>query len=138
MVSLDMAAVRAAVAQGKELSESAMTAEAWFFREGNTTPLFKSPCRVKKPKPSSFDAGNQTNWSTKRDLVIQVPLSVSPDIIQAGLIIQVHVPDGGVMDGDPAIYNINFTVQSQLDSQFAAARNINVVSEILKTPRIVP
>lgn len=136
MVS-NIEAVRAAVEEAKVLAAEFHTATANFYEDGNTTPVFANvPVRVKKPRPSSFDAGNQTEWSTKRAIVIKAPMDLTPygtpTIIRRGLIVQVSSPDG-----DPTINGINFIVQSALTSQFAAEREISVSTEINSTPRIV-
>lgn len=124
-------AIRDAIVQAKALALEFATGTASFYEDGNTTPVLVCPCRVKKPKPSSFDAGNQTEWATKRDLIIKIPQNATTGIVRRGLIVQVSTPDG-----DPSINLINFRVQSALDSQFSAERSINVVSEINETPRI--
>jgi len=125
-------AVRAAIEQAKVIAAEFHTGTASFYEDGNPVPVLVCPCRVKKPKPSSFDAGNQTEWSTKRLPIIKIAQN-QPDIdlIRKGLIVQVSTPDG-----DPTINLINFVVQSALDSQFSAERNISVATEIMKTDRI--
>lgn len=126
--------IRAAVERAKPIAEEFQTGTASFFEVGNTTPLFTTTCRMKKPKPSSFDAGNQSEWSTKRLSVIKIPLVIpGVDVIKKGLIVQISTPDG-----DPSINNINFVVQSALTSQFAAEREVSLATEITKTPRIEP
>lgn len=124
-------AVRAAVERAKVIAAEFQTGTAKFYVNGNTNPIFTCTCRVRKPKPSAFDAGNQTEWATKRGLVIKVPLVVATEVIQKGLIVQISTPDG-----DPTINHINFVVQSSLVSQFAAEREVTVVTEVNETPRI--
>lgn len=126
-----VAAVRAAVETAKPLAEAFQTGTVKFYEDGNTTPLLTTTCRVKKPRPSAFDASNQTAWGTKRALVIKIPLDATTGIVRKGLIAQVST-----LDGDPTINHINFIVQSALDSQFAAERNIAVSTEVNETPRI--
>ena len=125
-------AVRAAVADAKVLAAEFHTAEAKFFEKGNTTPVLITTGRLKKPKPSSFDAGNQTEWSTKRGVVLKVPQDATTGIIRRGLIVQLSTPDG-----DPTINHINFVVQSALNSQFSAEREVSLVTEINEAARIV-
>lgn len=137
-------AVRRAVERGKEIAAEFHTGTMNIFEDGNTVPIFKDvPCRIKKPKPSSFDAGNQTQWATKRILVAKVPQDLTqytthltaPDretVVRSGLIAQVSTPDG-----DPTINKINFTVQSALNGQFSAEREITLATEINPTTRIV-
>lgn len=125
-------AVRAAVVTAKGIAEEFRTGTARFYEDGNTTPVLECNCRVKKPKASAFDAGDQTRWATKRDVVIKIGQEQPGlDIIKPGLIVQVETPDG-----DPTINHINFIVQSSLDSQFSAERNVIVQSEVKETPRI--
>lgn len=131
MVS-NIEAVRAAIAQGKELAAEFRTGTAKFYEDGNPVPVLVTPCRIKKPKPSSFEAGNQTEWSTKRDLIIKIAQNATTGIVRRGLIVQVSTTDG-----DPTINKVNFVVQSALDSQFSAERSINVVTELNETQRIV-
>lgn len=123
--------VRAAVERAKVIALEFASGTATFYEDGNTAPIFSCPCRVKKPKSSSFDAGNQTEWTTKRELKIKIPQNATTGIVRRGLIVQVSTPDG-----DPTINHINFIVQSALDSQFSAERTINVSTEINETPRI--
>jgi len=130
MVS-NVAAVRAAIIEAQALAGEFQTAEMKLYEEGNATPILTTPCRVKKPKPSSFDAGNKTEWATKRMLMAKVPMDAATGIIRSGLIAQISTPDG-----DPTINHINFTVQSALTSQFAAEREISLVTEVQETPRI--
>lgn len=127
----NLEAIRAAVIQGKALAAEFRTGTAKFYENGNTTPVLVTDCRVRKPKPSSFDAGNQTEWATKRETIIKIPMDATTGVVKKGLIVQVSTPDG-----DPTINHINFTVQSSLGSQFSAERSVVVVSEIIETPRI--
>ncbi len=143
----NLSAIRAAVETAKGLAAEFHTASMNLFREGDDGEpviVFEAiPVRLKKPKPSSFDAGNQTEWATKRILIAKAPMDISPygpgntttaeTIIPLGLIAQVTTPDG-----DPTINGINFTVQSALTSQFAAEREITLTTEIRPTPRIEP
>lgn len=131
MVS-NLQAIRDAIEQGKALAGEFQSGEATFYKDGNTDPVFTTPCRVKKPRPSAFDAGGQTEWSTKRAMVIKVPMTATSGIINKGLIVQVSTPDG-----DPTINLINFVVQSSLSSQFSAEREVLVTTEVNETPRIV-
>ena len=127
-----LASVRDAVVQAKELAEAFQTGTASFYEDGNTTPVLVCPVRVKKPKSGVFEAGNQTEWSTKRTVALRVPMDSTDGIIRAGLIVQIETPDG-----DPTINLINFTVQSALKSSFAAEREVIVVTEVKERPRIV-
>lgn len=131
-MSSNLDAVRAAVIQGKALALEFMTATASFYEDGDTTPVFVSPCRVKKAKPSAFKAGNETEWSTARHLMISIPISATSGLVKKGLIVQV---DG--VDGDPTLNHVNFIVQSAIDSGFAATRNVVVKTEVVETPRVV-
>lgn len=128
----NLAAVRAAIVAAKIVAAEFHTGTASFYEDGNTTPVLVSPCRVKKAKPSAFDAGNQTRWGTKRDTIIKLPQNATTGVIKKGWIVQVSTPDG-----DPTINQINFTVLSAVDSQFSAERNVSVVTEVLPTPRII-
>lgn len=128
----ELAAVRAAVETAKPLAEAFQTGTASFYEQGDSTPVLVCSVRVKKPRPSSFDASNETEWSTKRYVVLKVPMSATSGIIRKGLIVQVSTPDG-----DPTINQINFTVQSALTSQFAAEREVTVATEVEPRPRIV-
>jgi len=130
MVS-NLQAVRDAIEQGKTLAAEFTTGTASFYEDGNTTPVFTTPCRVKKPRPSAFDAGGQTEWSTKRTMVVKVPMTATSGIIRKGLIVQISTPDG-----DPTINLINFVVQSSLGSQFSAEREVLVTTEVNATPRV--
>jgi len=130
MVS-NLQAVRDAIEQGKALAAEFTTGTASFYEDGNTTPVFTTPCRVKKPRPSAFDAGGQTEWSTKRTMVVKVPMTATSGIIRKGLIVQISTPDG-----DPTINLINFVVQSSLGSQFSAEREVLVTTEVNATPRV--
>jgi hypothetical protein len=125
--------VRAAVERAKVIAGEFQSGTASFYEPGNTTPLFVTTCRMKKPKPSSFEAGNQTEWSTKKLPVLKIPLEI-PGVttIRKGLIVQISTPDG-----DPSINAISFTVQSSLVGQFAAEREINLATEVNVTERIV-
>lgn len=127
-VNLD--AVRAAVEQAKVLAEEFQSGTAKFYEDGNPVPVVTTTCRVRKPKPSTFDAGNETRWATKREMLIKVPL-VGTESIRKGFIVQVSTPDG-----DPLINLVNFVVQSAFGSQFTAERAVVVVSEVIQTPRI--
>lgn len=127
--------IRAAVEKAKVIAEEFHTATASFYEDGNTTPVLVCTARYKKPKPSSFDAGNQTEWSTKRLSVLKVPLEFSAPytgfVITKGLIVQLETADG-----DPTLNKISFTVQSALTSQFAAEREVTLATEIRETQRI--
>lgn len=125
-------AVRAAVALAKVAAAEFHTGTAKFYRDGNPVPVLTTPCRVKKPRLAAFDAGNQTEWSTKRTIIIKIPQNASAGVIEQGLIVQVSTTDG-----DPSINFINFTVESALSSQFSAERNVTCVSQVVSTPRIV-
>ena len=125
-------AVRNAIEQAKVLAAEFQTGTAKFYEDGNPVPVLTCTIRMRKPKPSAFDAGNQTEWATKRGLVGKVPLTVATEIIQKGWICQVSTPDG-----DPTINHINFVVQSSLVSQFAAEREVTFVTEVNETPRVV-
>lgn len=128
----NLEAVRAAVELARGIASEFRSGTASFYEDGNTTPVLVANCRVKKPRPSAFDAGDQTRWATKVVTIIKIDRD-QPDIdlIRAGLIVQVSTPDG-----DPQINEVNFVVHSSLGSQFEAERNISVVSEMVKTPRI--
>ena len=126
----NLEAVRAAIQLAKGVSAEFQTGTAKFYEDGKVVPVLTTTCRVKKPKPSTFDAGNETMWATKRELIIKVPL-VGTHMIRKGLIMQVSTPDG-----DPKINLINFIVQSSMDSQFAAERSVVVVTETTPTPRV--
>jgi hypothetical protein len=128
--SANLLAIRAAIVQAKALAAEFQTGTIRFYEDGNTTPVLVTTCRVKKPKPSAFDAGNASVWSVKRDIVIKVPLE-GTEAIRKGLIAQVDTDDG-----DPMINLINFTVQSTLGSQFSAERSVVCVTEGSRTPRI--
>ena len=136
-------AVRNAVARGEELAAEFHSGTMNIFEANNTVPIFKNvPVRMKKPKPSSFDAGNQTQFATKRIVIAKAPKDLTPFtqhlaaskrevIVRTGLIAQVSTPDG-----DPTLNEINFTVQSAINSQFSAEREITLATEINKTKRI--
>ena len=125
-------AVREAIAIAKVIASEFHTGTAKFYRDGNVVPVYTVPCRVKKPRSAAFDGGNQTEWSTKRTITIKIPQNAITGVIEKGLIVQVTT-----IDGDPTINKINFTVESALDSQFSAERNIICVSQVVSTPRIV-
>lgn len=124
-------AVRKAVILAKVVASEFHTGTAKFYRDGNPVPVFTVPCRIKKPRMAAFDGGNQTEWSTKRTVVIKIPQNAISGVIEQGLIVQVTA-----IDGDPSINKINFTVESALDSQFSAERNVTCVSQVVSTPRI--
>jgi len=133
-------AVRQAVEQAKVIAAEFRTGTANFYKTGGTTPVFADvPVRVRKPKPSAFDAGNQTENAYKRGGKIKAPLDltayaasgVDPNVITKGLLVKISTPDG-----DPTINNIDFFVQSALTSQFAAEREIVYSTEVVKTARI--
>lgn len=109
-----------------------MTGTASFYEDGNTTPVFVSPCRVKKARPFAFKAGNESEWSTARHLTMSIPLTATSGVVKKGLIVQIS----GI-DGDPTISHVNFIVQSGIGSGFAATRTIVLKSEIVETPRVV-
>lgn len=133
MVS-NIQAIRNAIEQAKTIAAEFQTGTISFYEEGNATPVLTTTCRLRKPKPSAFDAGNQTEWATKRNLVARIPLDLAGDfVVRKGLIAQVSTPDG-----DPTLNKINFVVQSSLTSQFAAEREVTLVTEVTETPRIVP
>jgi len=125
-------AVRAAIATAKVIAAEFHTGTAKFYEDGNTTPVLVTTCRVKKPRPSPFDAGNATEWATKRTIILKVPQDATTGIIRKGLIVQVSTTDG-----DPSINHINFTVESQLDSQFSAERNVTCSTEGNEMARVV-
>ena len=129
--SRELAAVRGAVEQAKELAETFQTGTAKFYENNNSTPVLQCSVRVKSPRPSAFDAGNQTEWATKRVLSLRVPMSAATGVIRKGLIVQIQTPDG-----DPTINHINFTVQSSLKSSFAAERDVLVATEVSARSRI--
>ena len=131
MVSRNLQVVRDAIEQGKLLAAEFATGTASFYEDGNTTPVFTTPCRVKKPRSSAFDAGGQTEWATKRAMIIKVPMTATSGLIRKGLLVQVSTPDG-----DPTINLINFIVQSSLGSQFSAEREVLCSSEVSETPRV--
>ena len=130
-------AIRNAVAQAKVIAAEFHTAHAKFFEDGNTTPVFECDGRARKPRPSAFDAGNQTEWATKRVVVFKVPMDANgSSIIRKGLIVQLSPVDEDNPDGDPSLYGINFTVQSSLGSQFSAEREVILATEVNATTRI--
>ena len=124
-------AIRKAIETVKPIAEEFQTGEIKFFEEGNATPVLTTTCRLKKPKPSSFDAGDQTRWATKRLLTAKVPLNATTGVIKKGLVAQVSTPDG-----DPTINHITFRVESSLVAQFAAEREVSLSTEVVATPRI--
>lgn len=124
-------AVRAAVEKAKVIAEEFHTGTITFYQEGNTTAVLTTTCRLKKPKPSSFDAGNQTEWATKRLLTAKIPLNATTGVVRKGLIAQVSTSDG-----DPTINHINFRVESSLVAQFAAEREVSLSTEVVETPRV--
>lgn len=128
----NLEAVRAAIKQAKVVAAEFHTGTARFYETGNIVPVLVTPCRIKKPKPAAFDASNQTEWTTKRTMIIKIAQDATTGIIRKGLIVQVSTPDG-----DPAINHINFVVQSSMDSQFSAERNVTVDTEVTESPRIV-
>lgn len=131
----ELAAVRAAVEQAKPLGEAFQTGTAKFYEDQNPVPVLICSIRVKKPRPSAFDAGNQTVWATKRITVAKVPLELPAPyqdfVITQGLIVQIETPDG-----DPTINKVNFRVDSALTSQFAAERQVVLTTEVVETARI--
>lgn len=129
--SRQIAAVRAAVETAKPLAEAFQTGTARFYEDGNPTPLITCSVRVKKPRSSAFDAGNETEWGTKRALNLRVPMAATEGIVRKGLIVQIDTPDG-----DPSINHINFIVQSSLKGSFAAERDVLVMTEVAERPRI--
>lgn len=133
-MSLSIPMIQGVVEQGRALAESVMNCEIRIYERGNTTPILITKGRVKKPRPGVFDAMDTTEWQTKRRTVIQIPrdvdLSAHNGVIQKGWIIQVS---GG---NDPTVNNINYVVDSQVDSGYAYARNIAVSTEATATPRI--
>ncbi len=133
MVDANLLAVRAAVEQAKGIAAVFHTATASFYVSGNPTPVMVVECRVKKPRPSSFDASNSTEWATKRALILKVPMDLPNgiNIIEKGWVVQIATPDG-----DPTINHVNFVVQSALTSQFAAEREVSVITEVTETPRV--
>lgn len=124
-------AVRNAIEQAKIIAAEFHTGTANFYKPGNPVPVLTTPIRMRKPKPSAFDAGNQTEWGTKRGVVGKVPLVVATEVIEKGWICQIVTPDG-----DPTINHINFVVQSSLVSQFAAEREVTFATEVSETPRV--
>lgn len=125
-------AVRAAIQQAKIVAAEFHTAEVRFYEPGNVTPVLVTKGRVKKPKPASFDAGNQTIWDTKRETHIKIPQAGTAGLVRKGMIVQVSTTDG-----DATLNGINFTVLSALDSQFSAERNISVATDVSQTARII-
>jgi hypothetical protein len=124
-------AIRAAVETAKGIAGEFHTAELKFFNDASNTPVLICMGRLRKPRPSAFDAGNQTEWATKRVVVAKIPLGATTDIIQKGWYVQVSTTDG-----DPSLNHVTFTVQSSLVSQFAAEREVLLATEVSKTPRI--
>lgn len=134
-MSISIPMIQAVVEQGRALAELVMNCEAKFYVRGNATPVLTTPCRVKKPRPSAFEAMDPTEWNTKRRLILQiardVDLSASDGVIEKGWIVQISGAN------DETINNVNFTVESALGSGYAYARNINLVSDVIATPRVV-
>lgn len=124
-------AIRKAIEIAKPIAEEFQTGEIKFYEEKNLVPILVTTCRIKKPKPSSFDAGDQTRWATKRLVIAKVPQNATTGVIRKGLIAQVSTPDG-----DPTINHITFRVESALNSQFSAEREVSLSTEVVATPRI--
>jgi hypothetical protein len=142
-VDRNLVAVRDAVEQAKAIAEVFHTGIARFYDTTSATPtteLFHCTVRVKKPRPSAFDAGNETRWATKRRLVLKCPMDI-PELadlggaILSGWVVQIEPVDPANPDGDPTIYGISFSVMSALTSQFAAEREVAVETEVQPTPR---
>lgn len=135
-MSLSIPMIQGVVEQGRVLAESVMNCEIRIYERGNATPILVTKGRVKKPRPAVFDAMDTTEWQTKRRTVIQIPrdvdLTAYNGVIQKGWIIQVA---GG---NDPTVNNINYVVESQVDSGYAYARNIAVSTDATQTPRVAP
>lgn len=133
-MSISIPQIQAVVEQGRALAEGVMNCEVSFYVRGNPTPVLVCPGRVKKARPAVFEASDPTEWATKRRMVIQIPrdvdLSDYDGVVQKGWVVQVS---GG---NDPTINNVNFTVESQIDSGYAYARNVAVVTEVTATPRV--
>lgn len=134
-MSISIPMIQSVVEQGRVLAEGVMNCEARFYVRGNPTPVLVCPARVKKARPAVFEASDQTEWNTKRRLVIQIPrdvdLSAYDGVVEKGWIVQVT---GG---NDPTVNNVNFVVESQIDSGYAYARNVAVVTDVEATPRVV-
>ena len=130
-MGINLDAIRRAVEIAKPLAEEFQTGQIKFFEEGNTTPVLVTTCRLKRPKPSSFDAGDQTRWATKRLVTAKVPLNATTGLIRKGLVAQVSTADG-----DPSLNLITFRVESSLVAQFAAEREVSLSTEVVATPRI--
>lgn len=140
--------IRAAVKTAKPLAETFHTAKVSFYDPNSTTntvPVLVCSGRFKKPRPSAFDAGNQNEWATARRQILKVPLEFTTidgvdystvKIIEEGWVAQVEPADSAHVDGDPTLYGISWTVQSALVSQFAAEREVNLLTEVRATPRI--
>lgn len=142
-VDRNLQAIRNAVAQAKAIAEVFHTAIAHFYDPNSDTPtqeLFHCTVRVKKPRPSAFDAGNEVVVNTKRRIVLKLPMDI-PELealggaILYGWVVQIEPADPDNPDGDPTIYNVSFTVQSAITSQFAAEREVAVETEVQPTPR---
>lgn len=132
-MSISIPQIQAAVEQGRLIAEGVMNCEAKFYDRhsaSKNTPVFTTKCRVKKPKPSAFDAGNPTEWGTKRVLVLQIPRTATSGVIKQGLIVQVSGSN------DDAINGVTFVVQNQLESGYAYARNVVVETDVKATPRV--
>jgi len=129
-MGINLDAVRAAVEQAKIVAEEFQSATVKFYADGNPVPILTTTCRLKKPKPSTFDAGHSSAFATKREMLLRVPLE-GTTAIRKGLIAQISTPDG-----DPLINMVNFSVQSSFGTQFTAERSVVVISELNPTPRI--
>lgn len=131
MARSNLEAIRKAIETVKPIAGEFQTGEAKFYRDGESVPALTTTIRLRKPRPSAFDAGNQTEWATKRTVVGKLPLTIATEIVEKGWICQIVTPDG-----DPTINHINFVVQSSLVSQFAAEREVLLSTEVNETPRI--
>lgn len=140
MTDVNLLAVRAAVIQAKAIASIFHTSSVKFYDPTSTTPnvpVLITECRVKKPRPSSFDASNKVEWSKLRKLLIKLPMTFPAPyagvvVIQKGWVAQI-----ANVDGDPTISSVSFTVQTALTSQFAAEREVSLETELDVTPRIV-
>lgn len=138
-VNRNLLAVRAAVEQAKVIAEVFHTGVAHFYDPHSHTTaheLFHCTVRAKKPRPSAFDASNETAWAKKRRLVLKLPMDIPELAALGGVIQQGWVVQLALEDGDPTLNAISFTVQSALTSQFAAEREVAVESEVIATPRL--